>query len=368
MPQVLKGPASVMATVRIQPVFFPGDALEPSALDFLAKFAKSPYWSDLVAEYGVGAATVAPAIDYGTAAPGAIDDPGIGAFLTAQIGGNVPEWQPSGGATLATTVYVLFYPSSTDITGPLGVKSCSDFGAYHSAAAIGNGQTAIYAVMARCPTGSDIDQLTQLLSHELAEAATDPTPLGARAFGALDPRFYGWQVALQGPEICDLCQANSFNVFTPGDLGYSIERCWSNASAAAYGEMCAPPQDTGPAFYAAPTALEDVVFDNLDGTTTTIDGVNVQLGKSRTIDIGLLSAGPTAADFQVDAFDWESTRFGNPQALDLSLDGNMGHDGDVLHLTITPLVRPQDGVAAVVLRALLGNQKSLWVLSVGVTN
>jgi hypothetical protein len=96
--------------------------------------------------------------------------------------------------------------------------------------------------------------------------------------------------------------------------------------------------------------------------------VNVQLGKSRTIDIGLLSAGPTAADFQVDAFDWESTRFGNPQALDLSLDGNMGHDGDVLHLTITPLVRPQDGVAAVVLRALLGNQKSLWVLSVGVTN
>jgi hypothetical protein len=365
MPQVRNLGGAVMPTVRVQPVFFPGDALETQAVDFLQKLAASTEWPALVAEYAVGAASVAPKIDLPAAPPAQESDADVGALLANRLDGTHPESQPSGGATLATTVYVLFYPASTALTGPFGVKSCTEFDGYHYSASVPGGAAA-YVVMARCPTGNDLDQLTQLTSHELAEAATDPFPTVKPAWRGIDPRQFGWALAFGGPEIGDLCQGNTFNIFTPTDVGYSIQRCFSNARAAAYGEMCSPPQGSGPGFYAAPTSVEDVVVDNGDGTTTTVDGVNVPLGMSRTVEIGLLSAGPTAGDWMVDVLDWESAHWGRPQALQLSLDGTGGHNGGTLHLTIQPMVRPTNGTATVVIRSVLGQQKTLWPLTVGV--
>jgi hypothetical protein len=365
MPQVRSEGGAIMPTVRIQPVFFPGDALEAKAVDFLNKLAGSAEWPKLVGEYGVGAASVAPAIDLPAAPPAQVTEADVDALLADRLDGTHPEWEPSGGATLDTTVYVLFYPAATAITGPGGVASCTDFDGYHYSANLpsdGGVRAAAYVLMARCPTGNDLDQLTEILSHELAEAATDPFPTVKAAYRTLDPRQMGWALAFGGPEIGDLCQGNSFNYFSPGDIGYSIQRSFSNARAAAWDEMCSPKQDVGPGFYTAPTVVEDVTLQS----GAVVDGINVPLGGSRTIELGLLSAGPTAGDWQVDVYDWLAYHFGEAAALGLSLDANMGHNGDVVHLTIKATRRPSLGAAILVIRSLLNNQKSEWVVMIGV--
>src|SRR5580765_7180903 len=63
------GDGSVMTSVRVVPVFFPGDPVEADVVGFLADYAASPYWSQQVGEYGVGALTVADPIELPDAAP-----------------------------------------------------------------------------------------------------------------------------------------------------------------------------------------------------------------------------------------------------------------------------------------------------------
>ncbi len=140
-------------------------------------------------------------------APGSpVDDSDIEAFLQNQISSNAAVPQPD-----ANTLYFVFLPSGTAVTMG-GDQSCQQFCGYHNAI---NNQI-WYAVMPYpdcdgCLGGSAvIDAITQVASHELCEAITDPVP------------GKGWYDDNNG-EIGDIC---AWQTKTLGQWVVQLE--WSN--------------------------------------------------------------------------------------------------------------------------------------------
>lgn len=113
------------------------------------------------------------------------------------------------------TLYVVFLPSS--VTVDIGQDvSCQTFCGYHNAFSL-NGSPVYYAILpypgcTGCLGGvSDVDSLTAITTHEIAEAVTD-----AGADGS------GWYDQTNG-EIGDIC-AWQFRE----DGGYNVQLLWSN--------------------------------------------------------------------------------------------------------------------------------------------
>jgi hypothetical protein len=333
LPQILEigGATPIMPSVTVVPVFFPGDPLHDQILDFLAKYAAGPEWHEMIGEYGVGALTIAAPVELGAAPPALVHDaPDIRTLVST-------SWSPD-----PITVHVLFYPASTSIEMG-GAASCAVFGGYHSA--VGG---VIYAVIPRCAPyiawERTIDALTATVSHELVEAATDPVRTG---YAAIDPSDAAWGAFDEGLELGDMCQRMNASTYLPADLGYAIQRTWSNAQAAAFQDPCVPPlPSAAPYFGAAP-----------DMTT-----LSIPLGQSRTIAIDLFSLAPTTGP-------WVVSIQGDPvekQTLGFSLDRATGVNGDRLMLTITAISPPSAGVAAFGVFSTIGQHESLFVGSVTV--
>src|SRR5207249_1454420 len=114
-----------------------------------------------------------------------------------------------------------------------------------------------------------LSSLTETLSHEWVEAATDPEVTSGGTFtlaGGPSAAFYGpdqdhaiWAL-LGGGEAGDLCEPEGSRAYiTPADIGQSVQRTWSNASGQASHDPCVPPT-IGPYFAAAPVLDETVTF------------------------------------------------------------------------------------------------------------
>src|ERR1051326_8430483 len=62
-PQLVDMGGGVLATPKVQPIFFAGDdAMQAQTEPFLTQLAASDYWTTTTSEYGVGALTVLPTI------------------------------------------------------------------------------------------------------------------------------------------------------------------------------------------------------------------------------------------------------------------------------------------------------------------
>lgn len=348
-PQVETGGGPQLKNAEIVPVFFPNDGFQTQILDFLGKLGTSTYWGPPTKEYGVGTPTLKPPVNLMEAAPSVTSDMQIQSWLATKLtAGDLPP--PN-----ANTLYMLYYPASTSISDGQG-KSCQSFGGYHNSITWKN-QDVAYAVMPRCSNFgplTGINVVTGTSSHEIVEAVTDPYPQSNPGYAQVDQNHIIWMFALGGGETGDMCAQFKNSFFKPNDIGYSVQRCWSNKAAKAGHNPCVP--DDGTPYFNTFPVLSDTV--TVGGQITT-KAVKIPVGQSKTIELDLFSDAPTA-DWYVDAIDTASQQGQAPQ-LSFSFDKQTGNNGDKLMLTIKVLKASQYNAEAFFLTSSAGTQENMWV-------
>jgi hypothetical protein len=283
-------------------------------------------------------------------------------WLTSRFDGTHPEW----GDPDPNTVYTLFYPPTTKADS----SSCDDAAptsglmaeriqhaligdpnqcdaTYHSAVLLPNGMSIQYAVISTCMMNVDsperprgFDWVTTATSHELIEASTDPLDFDALDksgySGVDDSRYYAWSFFASG-ELADMCESNADSAIRA--FGFSVQRSWSNAAAAAGQEPCVPHTYKKPYFAALPVLPDVVEIPRFFGNVTT-QGIIIHIGETRTLDVGLYS-GRRDADDPIRVSAETVDRFfggkGIEQGLVFSWDKDRGRAGETLHLSITAL-------------------------------
>jgi hypothetical protein len=325
LPQVIDSGGPVSGSPRWAFVTFPGDPLRDDVKTFLNDLAASAYWMAAVGEYGIGPATVTPIV-VADQPPKTIDDNGIATYLASHLSPRASGWPPPD----ANTVYVLFYPAETSVTG-----LCTTYLGYHSNSFLSDGTQFAYAVIPRCPNSgaSQLDFVTWVSSHELAEAATDPFFFGAPAYK--DASDYAWQQWNGGGgEVGDMCSFRPGSTWRDPELGYLMQRIWSNAEASAGHDPCVPHPSGDVYFQAAPDATDAVTVTFSSGSpSVNSTGLQIPVGMIRTVDVHIFSDAPTDA-MTVWAEEWPIAPVPDSPDLVMAWDATSGHNGDTLHLTI----------------------------------
>jgi hypothetical protein len=159
-----------------------------------------------------------------------LKDSEIQAELDAQItAGNLPKPDDN-------TLFMTYFPPGVSIAFDDGSgSSCSSFCAYHEDFVSKTHGNVFYGVMpdlgGACSfgcgfAGSSFDNLTDVSSHELIEAITDPFPTPGS-----QPAFpQAWNTT-DGQEIGDLCSGSSGNLVV-GDATYVLQQEFDNKAGA----------------------------------------------------------------------------------------------------------------------------------------
>ena len=149
-----------------------------------------------------------------------LSDIAIRKELVGQIrAGNLPR--PS-----ANLLYMVYFPQNVVITLG-GSRSCVSFGAYHEAVSGKPDKNNIfYGVMPDC--GGGFTSITDVTSHEFAEAITDniPTPGSNPAY----PQ--AWNTS-NGSELGDLCEGYNGSLNdTTTNMSYTVQEVFLNSTGA----------------------------------------------------------------------------------------------------------------------------------------
>jgi hypothetical protein len=214
------------------------------------------------------------------------------------------------------TLYVLYFPPGVTITLD-GDASCDTFGAYHNTMVLPNvndlQSNVAYAIIPRC--GTKESTTTYSASHEIIEAATDPD-IGEQtlSYYMLDQVWAGGGL---GGEVGDLCE-NSGSGSSMPESTFTVQRTWSNKSAAAGHDPCVPIPEGEVYFNAAPRQSKVVLS---------------KAGATAVLDIDAFSDAPMAP-WTISAIDYASFQQGTP-LLSFSLDKTSVQNGDHVQLTIT---------------------------------
>ena len=394
LPQVKTMGGPVLATPKVVPVFFPGFGFRTELIDFLPKMGKSAYWKAVATEYGVGALTAETTIDITDAPDAIITDEEIQTWLKSRFDGTHPEF---GTTPIAGAVYTLFYPPTTTIylgnaptpndggveggvpeggtKGPRPQASCKSFGGYHQDIKVGNVNVS-YAVIPQCAmfgplTGVDV--VTGTPSHELIEAATDPFPIAKPAYTSVDDDHISWTFALGAGEVGDMCAQYDSSFYKDPEIGYVVQRSWSNAAATAGHEPCVPvPASEIPYFNASPRLNDDVTLSI--GTTK---GLTVPVGMSKTMELDLFSSavmtGPMTVTIQSFGSGGGGGGGGDGGAtaptppVSFALDKTSGVNGDKIQVTVTANAPTASrlGATTFVITSAVGTEKHYWAGVVG---
>jgi hypothetical protein len=226
-----------LAHPQVWTVVYDDDAdLGPPLAGFTDWMLNSDYWK-VLDQYGVGSGESKGVVTLHFKAPTTVDDPGFG--LTVDRLAMDPQY----AADRLSTIFVFVAPPTSTLT--LGsAMSCSYFAGYHSSSPNGFA----YAVMPQCRSVDGkyhFDDLTEAISHELAEATTDPL-IGVGSFTWDDHQF-------TLGEVGDLCNSVYVGFPIPGaapdggddaDGGtypqYWVQRLFSNRDADAGRDPCQP--------------------------------------------------------------------------------------------------------------------------------
>jgi hypothetical protein len=352
VPQVQSAGGAVLASPRIVPVFFPGEADAVTLGGMITGYAASAEWAGATAQYGVGAATVAASVTSLEPFPSGLTTAGLGTWIVQHLDGTHPEWGPIDEATIGSSIYLLYPPAGVTLYAPGSGPSdpmvstlCGphtwDLPAWHwqTVPAPGPYVPVAFAVVGRCTSGGTplLDRMTAATSHELVEAATDPDVQTSPAYAGVDDAHAFWMKLTGGGEVGDLC--DPLDIAHPADVGSAIQRTWSNSAAAAGHDPCVPTR--GGVYFTVAADAPDAFLDPYVGKN--VQGVAVPLGQSRTIDVHLVSDSATDP-WQIAAVD-PNAALGGAHLLKTSLDRATGSNGDVAHLTIEPLVSVRGATA-----------------------
>lgn len=356
VPQIGSYGGDVMSSPRVVPIVFQGDPLASRIRAFVDRLGASDYWRATTAEYGVGPALAGATVTVTEPAPKAVSSDEVTAWLAQHLDGSHAGW----GSADEDAVYAIFYPSGTSITAGSD-SSCVTFGGYHGDTQAGS-RRIVYAVLPRCapPAGmSTLDYLTVALSHELVEAATDPHPSSAPAYAMADADHFVWGLVLGG-ELGDMC-TYPFLTTRPSDLGFLVQRTWSNASAAAGRHPCVPQPEGSLYFNSVPELDETVTLDLGQGVTQETKGLRLAVGQSTTVQVRLFADAPSSREWTVHAGDL-SAATGGPKELSFVIEPSSGKSGDVLRMNITRLRRGAvRGGTDFMLLSTSGDEQNVWV-------
>ncbi len=355
VPQILNSHGPVVAAPIIVPVFFSGDPEMASMTTFLTQFTSSPALGQMVGEYGVGAATLSAAVLVTDPAPAMVEDADIGAMLVSLVDG-VDGGAPAAPPATADTIYVLFYPVATTINLS-GRTSCVAFAGYHGRVKT-KGPNATYAVIPTCAAAMLAARRTATVTHEIAEAATDPS--SQIGFGVVDPLDDIWAVFGGGGEVGDMgiAAAGDPTMLFDG-ITSPIQRMWSNAAAAAHKNPLVPAKKNAP-YYVAVPVMPDVVPASYNGIMNMVRGVTVGAGKSKAIDLQLWSDGPTGGPWSVSANEL-AIQAGMSGTLAFAFDRTSGQNGEILHMTVTVKKANAVGASSFLVVSTIGAVQYGWV-------
>jgi hypothetical protein len=244
-----------------------------------------------------------------------------------------------GGALLpppdSNTLYVFYFPPSVTITLD-GSDSCNTFLGYHNTIvlndATGTPTTAAYAIVPRCGTKESTTSTTA--SHEIIEATTDPD-IGVGSLSWYMTNNTLW--AAGGGEVGDLCEGFGSNSWV--EASFTLQRTWSNKSAAASHNPCVP-IPSGEVYFNAAARQSKIVLKTV--------------GATATVDIDAFSDGPYPA-WTLTAVDYGSFQQGSA-ILSFSFDKTMVQNGDYAQLTVTSMA------------ALPGNEDQFVIVSTDANN
>jgi hypothetical protein len=160
-----------------------------------------------------------------------------------------------------------------------------------------------------------------------------------------------------------MCTYDPDAFFKPTDVGFMVQRTWSNAAAKAHHDPCVPASGA-PYFNSVPVLTDDVSIDLYTGRTKT-KGIAIPVGKSKTIDVKLFSDKDTNGAWDVAAYD-VAQYMGGAASLKFSFDKKTGVNGEVLRLTITRLTAGDIGGSEFMIVSSLGRQQQkIWFGYVG---
>jgi hypothetical protein len=347
-PELTANGGPVLATPNLVTVTWPNEPNADGYEAFGDKLGGTEYWSSIVSEYGVGAATsdATNHVREKTALAASVTDADLQALVQKQLGDPTSGWP----APTDQSIYVLYLPTTTKLmtqTGPGSTaEACSaGIGGYHESVTV-NGKLIAVAILPQCSFGglSVYEETTLSASHEIAEASTDPQPQDNPGFFGVDDQHIAWMSFMQfsnteNGDLCEIYDESSLKL-TSGDLsGYWVQRQWSNKSAKAGHNPCVPlPSD--PYFNLAPLNLENLKL-TFSGQTITSKGLKIPAGQSKTLMVGFYSdAAMPAWDLKsIEGSIFTLDQNGQPTThnLQISIDKTSGQNGEKAAVTIQVL-------------------------------
>lgn len=253
VPAVTYHGGPLLSHVAIEPLFIgsywntSAGAQQASQLDAYLSFLSNSSYMDMLNEYNVGRGGLLDNGFVDTSASGAVlADTTIRTLIDRDI--QRGALQPPNPSRL----YVVFTAPNVDVTYQ-GGDSRTTFLGYHDSFTDSGGQSVCYAVLPH-PIGNgditglnDFQTLTNMASHEVAEAATDPDGTG-------------WYDTRTGEEIGDLAQGRGDS----GTLnGYDVQGEWSAQRKAAV--LPAGTVTTGPDLVLPPAPPAATGFSKVAG-------------------------------------------------------------------------------------------------------
>jgi hypothetical protein len=374
VPRLQNGGGPVLAHPKIVTVTFGDDPNADLYESLDDAIGGTSYFHSITSEYGVGAGVSGGHVRERHSLRG-IDSDAIGDLVAARV------TDPSSGwpAPSPDTVYVLYTPSTASITTD-GTDLCSLEGGHHTSTSV-NGSEVAYAVVLQCADDDgaiDVSEITLIASHEIGEASVDPFAT-TLAWATIDDDHIAWDLMLafqnENGDLCEFFPEAPLESPEPA-LPVTVQREWSNASAAAGHNPCvpAPPE---PYFNVTPLRSDPITVDLTELVNALADADFTDTSKSGTqhtqgllldaqgtgvVDIGFFSDAPTDAwtleVFEMDPFavlDGGEELF--PRASDpsvaVSLDHTTGKNGDKATLTVQRTGSTRIGAALLILQSTL---------------
>jgi hypothetical protein len=356
LPTVVSSGGPILDSPRVQPIYFPNYAFQTDIDAFLAKMAGSTYWPAVVKEYGVGDLTIMPSLATTVSSGAALADtdiPGLLAQVFTSSGGSL-------GTPSRDTIYLLLFPSTTTITAQ-GQVMCgaSAPSGYHTEFSLG-GVNVPGIVVPSCPdyagdkTLTGVQALTPTISHEIVEAATDPFTTTAPAYFDVDERHTIWSVAINGGEVADLCENETPDLTTPDDIGYPVQRIWSNDAVKAGTGPCVP-VPPGEVFFIGVPTLPDQVAVSYNGKQFSVPALTATVGVSASVAVSMRSEGKAVQQWVVGALEFHSDNASVPQE-----SGQPGQTGQTLQVSVVPN-EVMKGLFPLIIASATGNAVHFWV-------
>ena len=308
MPTIPRVGDGLLSPVRIVTITMPGETLAENLARFGDHLARGAWWSSFAAEYALAppAGHVAVTGPAPWSFPEGMHRDEVQAYIAMVIDAH-PELAPDG-----RTVYLLYLPDSVILAPTQSIAHGHHFPLAGSHGALGDAG----AVIERNPAAvSELDALTAIASHEIAEAATD------RGGGWGLDTGDGWILALDGrrpwdasvwvenevsdkAESADLCGGTRVRID-----GFAYQRIFSNRAALDAGDPCVPALDlpyfnaTTPASWYAAAA----------GSTITIPLIGWSTEATSDWEVTVLPRAqrPVPADFAAQVIGARTTAIGD---------------------------------------------------------